>query len=84
MSKTVQVYGYPNLESAEVIKTSLENYTGPGTIYALEVKKSNRGSRSYAKVQFTTRERVEYVLDLANHKRLRFWYNVFKGLCNGS
>lgn len=39
----MQVYGYPNLESAEVIKTSLENYTGPGTIYALEVKSQTEG-----------------------------------------
>lgn len=78
----MQVYGYPNLESAEVIKTSLENYTGPGTIYALEVKKSNRGSRSYAKVQFKTRERVEYIIDLANNKRLWFGRTYLKAFIN--
>ena len=78
MSKTVQVYGYPNLESADVIKTSLERYTGTGTIYALEVKRSNRGSRSYAKVQFTTREKAEYILELANSKRLWFGRTYLK------
>ncbi|KAL4575651.1 hypothetical protein LXL04_022502 [Taraxacum kok-saghyz] len=78
MSKTVQVYGYPNLESADVIKTSLERYTGTGSIYALEVKRSNRGSRSYAKVQFTTREKADYILELANSRRLWFGTTYLK------
>lgn len=82
MSNTIQVYGYPTLESADVIKISLENYTGLGTIHALEVKKSNRGSRSYAKVQFKTRERVEYIIDLANNKRLWFGRTYLKAFIN--
>ncbi|KAI3778791.1 hypothetical protein L2E82_08176 [Cichorium intybus] len=78
MSKTVHVAGYPDLESADVIKASLERYTGPGTIYALEVKKSNRGSRSYAKVQFTTRDQVNYILELASNKQLWFGRTYLK------
>ncbi|KAI3734096.1 hypothetical protein L6452_13558 [Arctium lappa] len=72
MGKTVNVYGFPNLVSADIIKAALERYTGLGTIVALEVRKSNGGSRAYAKVQFMTRERVDYILDLASSKHL--WY----------
>nr|XP_043614354.1 probable RNA-dependent RNA polymerase 1 [Erigeron canadensis] len=73
MGKTINVYGFPSLDSAEKIKTALESYTGKGTIYALEVRKSKGGPRVYAKVQFTTRERAAYILDLAYKKRL--WYD---------
>nr|XP_043614737.1 probable RNA-dependent RNA polymerase 1 [Erigeron canadensis]XP_043614738.1 probable RNA-dependent RNA polymerase 1 [Erigeron canadensis] len=73
MGKSVNVFGFRNLDPAEDIKTALEGYTGIGTIHALEVRKSKGGPRVYAKVQFTTRERVDYILDLANEKRL--WYD---------
>ncbi|GKE13126.1 hypothetical protein Tco_1416677 [Tanacetum coccineum] len=58
MVKTVDVSGFPGLESGDKIKTVLERYTGNGSIKALEVKQTNGGTRAYARVQFTTREKV--------------------------
>ncbi|KAI3734100.1 hypothetical protein L6452_13562 [Arctium lappa] len=39
MGKTVKVYGFPKLVSADIIKAALEKHTGLGTIVALEVSK---------------------------------------------
>ena len=80
MVKTVDVSGFPGLEPADKIKTVLEGYTGNGSIEALEVKQTNGGTRAYARVQFTTREKVDYIIDLASR---RLWYgrsylNVYK------
>ncbi|KAJ9554107.1 hypothetical protein OSB04_018152 [Centaurea solstitialis] len=72
MGRTVNVYGFPSLLSADIIKAALEQYTGVGTIVALEVRKANRGSRAYANVQFTTREQADRILELGSCKRL--WY----------
>ena len=73
MVKTVDVSGFPGLEPADKIKTVLEGYTGNGSIEALEVKQKNGGTRAYARVQFTTREKVDYIIDLASRRRL--WYD---------
>ncbi|KAK9063788.1 hypothetical protein SSX86_017660 [Deinandra increscens subsp. villosa] len=72
MGKTVDISGFPTLESADVIKTTLERYTGIGSIEAVEVKQKNAGARAYARVQFTTRSKVDHILTLANNRRL--WY----------
>ncbi|GJY24251.1 probable RNA-dependent RNA polymerase 1 [Tanacetum coccineum] len=72
MVKTVDVSGFPGLEPADKIKTVLEGYTGNGSIEALEVKQKNGGTRAYARVQFTTREKVDYIIELASRRRL--WY----------
>ncbi|KAK9057194.1 hypothetical protein SSX86_024561 [Deinandra increscens subsp. villosa] len=72
MSKTVDISGFPTLESADVVKTTLERYTGIGSIEALEVKQKNAGARAYARVQFTTRSKVEHILNLATNMQL--WY----------
>ncbi|KAL8218557.1 hypothetical protein R6Q57_021930 [Mikania cordata] len=72
MGKTVDISGFPTLESADVIKTTLERYTGTGSIEAVEVKQKNAGARAYARVQFTTRSKAERVINLANNKQL--WY----------
>ncbi|KAK2989890.1 hypothetical protein RJ640_019473 [Escallonia rubra] len=78
MGKTVQLYGFPCLESADVIKTFLENYTGQGTVYALEVRQSKKpGSRASAKVQFTNNRSAEYIISLAE-KRLWFGTSYLK------
>lgn len=52
--------------AAEDIKRFLERYTGEGTVVALEVKQPKRGSRAYAKVQFTSSRGAEIIIDLAN------------------
>ncbi|KAD2804274.1 hypothetical protein E3N88_37651 [Mikania micrantha] len=72
MGKTVEIYGFPTLESADVVKTTLEIYTGIGSIEAVEVKQKNPGDRASARVQFTTRSKVEHVINLANNNEL--WY----------
>ncbi|KAD2804276.1 hypothetical protein E3N88_37653 [Mikania micrantha] len=72
MGKTVEISGFPTLESADVIKTALEIYTGIGSIEAVEVKQKNAGARAYARVQFTTRSKVERVIKLAKNKKLRY------------
>ncbi|GKE83640.1 probable RNA-dependent RNA polymerase 1, partial [Tanacetum coccineum] len=78
MVKTVDVSGFPGLESADKIKTVLERYTGNGSIEALEVKQTNGGTRAYARVQFTTREKVDYIIDLASRSRLRYGRSYLK------
>lgn len=72
-SKTLDVYGFPTLVSADEIKAILKRCTGAGSVKALEVKQSNVGARAYARVQFTTRKGAEYILNLANNRRL--WYD---------
>ncbi|KAL8258072.1 hypothetical protein R6Q59_030113 [Mikania micrantha] len=72
MGKTVDISGFPTLEYADVIKTTLERYTGIGSIEAVEVKQKNAGARAYARVQFTTRSKAERVIYLANNNQL--WY----------
>lgn len=72
MGKTIQVYGFPGLVAAETVKEFLEGLSGKGTVYALEVKQPKKGgSRSYAKVQFTTVTSAEHVVSLASQ---RLWY----------
>lgn len=53
MGKTIQVSGFSSLLSAEIVTKFVEEITGKGTVYALEVKQSKRGSKAYARVQFT-------------------------------
>ncbi|KAJ0901520.1 putative RNA-directed RNA polymerase [Helianthus annuus] len=73
MGKTVDVYGFPNLVSADVVKTVLEGYIGVvGSIEALEVRQKKPGDRAYARVQFTTKDDMECILNLANSRQL--WY----------
>ncbi|OIT37821.1 PREDICTED: probable RNA-dependent RNA polymerase 1 [Nicotiana attenuata] len=66
MGKTIQVFGFPYLLSAEAVKTFLENHTGNGTVYALEVKQSKGGRRAFAKVQFANNKSAELIMDLAS------------------
>nr|CAA09697.1 RNA-directed RNA polymerase [Nicotiana tabacum] len=66
MGKTIQVFGFPYLLSAEAVKKFLENHTGNGTVYALEVKQSKGGRRAFAKVQFANNKSAEFIIDLAS------------------
>nr|AAT38687.2 RNA-directed RNA polymerase, putative [Solanum demissum] len=77
MGKTIQVYGFPDLLSAEVVKSFLEKHTGYGTVCALEVKQSKRGSRAFAKVQFVDNISADKIINLAS-KRLYFGSSYLK------
>ncbi|KAG6429800.1 hypothetical protein SASPL_107853 [Salvia splendens] len=66
MRKTLHVSGFPKLIAAEEVKKFLEDRTCPGAVEALEVRPGKRGSRAYAKVQFTSREYAEDIIHLAN------------------
>ncbi|CAN4081262.1 unnamed protein product [Withania somnifera] len=77
MGKTIQVFGFPYLLSAEVVKSFLEQYTGNGTVYALEVKLSRGGRRAFAKVQFNDSMSAEKIINLAS-KRLYFGSSYLK------
>ncbi|KAI7725319.1 hypothetical protein M8C21_029667, partial [Ambrosia artemisiifolia] len=57
-----------------VVKTTLERYTGVGSIEALEVKKKPGAARAYARVQFTVKAKAERILQLANSRQL--WYGT--------
>ncbi|XP_076926633.1 putative RNA-dependent RNA polymerase 1 [Bidens hawaiensis] len=72
MGRTVNVSGFPTLESADVVKTTLERYTGVGTIEAVEVKQQKKSDKAYARVQFTVKSKAEHIINLAKSKRL--WY----------
>ncbi|XP_071691335.1 probable RNA-dependent RNA polymerase 1 [Rutidosis leptorrhynchoides] len=72
-SKTVDISGYPWLVPADDVKASLERYTGIGSIEALEVRQKVGASRARARVQFTTKDKVDRIKYLANQKQL--WYD---------
>lgn len=67
MGSTIQVFGFPYLPPAEVVKNFLEQYTGRGTVVALEVKASKGGRRAYARVQFTSSTYAEIIINKAEH-----------------
>lgn len=65
MVKTIQLSSFPGLVEANKVKEFLEKITGQGTVVALEVKPMKRGTRAYARVQFTNSISAERILDLA-------------------
>ncbi|CAK9144932.1 unnamed protein product [Ilex paraguariensis] len=65
MGKTIQVNGFPSPVSVVEVKKFLEDHTGKGTVYALEVQVSKRGVRAYAKVQFTNERSAKHIISLA-------------------
>ncbi|KAJ8568981.1 hypothetical protein K7X08_037196 [Anisodus acutangulus] len=77
MGKTIQVFGFPYLVSAEAVKSFLEKYTGNGTVYALEVKQSKGGPRAFAKVQFANSRSADIIINLAS-QRLYFGSSYLK------
>ncbi|XP_009781107.1 probable RNA-dependent RNA polymerase 1 [Nicotiana sylvestris] len=77
MGKTIQVFGFPYLLSAEAVKKFLENHTGNGTVYAVEVKQSKGGRRAFAIVQFANNKSAEFIIDLAS-KRLYYGTSYLK------
>ncbi|KAL2518691.1 RNA-dependent RNA polymerase 1 [Abeliophyllum distichum] len=65
MGKTIKVFGFPNLVAAEAVKKFLEQYTGVGTVVALEVKQSKGGGRASARVQFENSIHADKIINLA-------------------
>ncbi|RZC61369.1 hypothetical protein C5167_023115 [Papaver somniferum] len=64
MGKTIQVYGFPSYVNAEMVKEFLENYTGKGTVYALDIPKSKikgPNPRVFANVQFISKQDAEFI-----------------------
>ncbi|OMO72380.1 RNA-dependent RNA polymerase, eukaryotic-type [Corchorus olitorius] len=63
MGKTIKLFGFASAVSQEEVIEFLEEYTGKGTIEAVEVGQSKReGSRAHAKVQFKTEEDAKRIL----------------------
>ncbi|KAJ8753412.1 hypothetical protein K2173_019811 [Erythroxylum novogranatense] len=72
MGKTISLFGFSSVESPAVIKDFLEEYTGEGSVYAVEVcQPKKEGSRTRALVQFTDLEAAEMVKSLAESG---LWY----------
>ncbi|KAH6807238.1 RNA-dependent RNA polymerase 1 [Perilla frutescens var. frutescens] len=77
MAKTIQLSGFPYRVEAKLIKLFLEQYTGIGTVVALEVKRGKQGSRAYARVQFTGSRCAEMLMNRAK-SRLNFGTSYLK------
>ncbi|KAL8518485.1 hypothetical protein ACS0TY_009748 [Phlomoides rotata] len=65
MVKTIQLSSFPYLVEAAKVKEFLERITGQGTVVALEVKQQKRGTRAYARVQFSNSICADKIKDLA-------------------
>lgn len=78
MGKTIRVYDFPFLVTAEEVKELLEKYTGQGSIYALKVKQPKRGQRACARVQFTNSKSSDMIISLANGRRLYYGVSYLK------
>lgn len=75
MGRTIHVSGFRTLVPAEDLKALLERYTGKDTVYAVEVKESRtQGNAPYARIQFITSRSAEYIIALADQRRL--WYGA--------
>ncbi|PON45920.1 RNA-dependent RNA polymerase-type, partial [Parasponia andersonii] len=68
-----QLYGFSSFELPEAVKSFLEQYTGEGTVSAVEVGEHKIKSRAYAKVQFNDSESAETILSMAKDQEL--WYD---------
>lgn len=81
MGKTIHISGFLYLESAEAVKAFLERHTGPGTVYAIEVKRCKKGG-AYAKVQFTNNDSAKLIITLTNRRGLYYGYRYLKAFEN--
>ncbi|KAI3921162.1 hypothetical protein MKX01_036141 [Papaver californicum] len=76
MGRTIHIYGFPSYVTAELIKDFLENYTGKGTVYALQVtipKNKGPNPRAFADIQFTSSQNAEHMSSLINRPQ-RLYY----------
>ncbi|KAI3858332.1 hypothetical protein MKW92_004084 [Papaver armeniacum] len=80
MGKTIHIYGFPSYVTAELIKDFLENYTGKGTVYALQVtipKNKGPNPRAFADIQFTSSHNAEYMSLLINRPQRLYFGNSY-------
>ncbi|KAI3914603.1 hypothetical protein MKW92_017863 [Papaver armeniacum] len=78
MGRTIHIYGFPAYATAELIKDFLEDHTGKGTVYALQVtipKNKGPNPRAYADIQFTTTQKADYMSLLINRPQ-RLYYGT--------
>ena len=68
---TIQLHGFSSLEHPEDVMEFVEEFTGEGTVYAVEVGRSKNDSRAFAEVQFTNTISAETIMAMAAKKRLR-------------
>ncbi|KAF3432098.1 hypothetical protein FNV43_RR26837 [Rhamnella rubrinervis] len=68
---TIQLQGFSSLKDPKHVMQFLEEFTGEGTVYAVEVGQFKNQSRAFAEVQFTNTESVETIMALAAMKILR-------------
>ncbi|XAR63686.1 RNA-directed RNA polymerase [Bertholletia excelsa] len=67
MGKTIDLFGFPRGTHAEKVKEFIEQLTGRGTVYALEIKEPRKGgSKVYARIQFLSAILAEDIISLAN------------------
>ncbi|MCL7025086.1 hypothetical protein MKW94_007557 [Papaver nudicaule] len=80
MGRTIHIYGFPSNVTAEAIKDFLENHTGKGTVYALQVtipKNKGPNPRAYADIQFTTSQDADYMSFVINPPKRLYYGNSY-------
>ncbi|KAI7995264.1 RNA-dependent RNA polymerase 1 [Camellia lanceoleosa] len=79
MGKTIDLAGFPYLVSEETVKELVEQYTGTGTVYLVQVKEPRKKkSRVYARVQFTTVESADLIISLAKQRLIYYETSYLK------
>ncbi|GMP93116.1 hypothetical protein CsSME_00043083 [Camellia sinensis var. sinensis] len=79
MGKTIDLAGFPCLVSEETVKELVEQYTGTGTVYLVQVKEPRKKeSRVYARVQFTTVENADLIISLADERKIYYETSYLK------
>ncbi|CAI9096788.1 OLC1v1033001C2 [Oldenlandia corymbosa var. corymbosa] len=66
MRKTIHVSGFPYVLPADTVTRFLEQFTGVGTVYALQVKPCKSGRRAFARVQFINSKSAEKIISLSH------------------
>ncbi|KAF7132752.1 hypothetical protein RHSIM_Rhsim09G0088800 [Rhododendron simsii] len=78
-SKTIELFGFPDVLPAEIVKELIERHTGRDTVVALEVREPRKkGSRANASVQFTTTGSASQILSLSDQRKLYYQSSYLK------
>ncbi|KAK4261810.1 hypothetical protein QN277_004759 [Acacia crassicarpa] len=68
MGRIIQLYGFPHDVSVSTVKPFVEQITGEGTVFAIEIK---QGKRAFAIIQFKDAKHASYLISLADKS---IWY----------
>ena len=71
MGKTIELYGFPSVESPDAVKRFLEEHTGEGTVCHVKFRQYKTRSRAHADVQFKDPASPETIIALAESG---LWY----------